>query len=474
MTTALFLSIIMKDMLEKIDLLKYHKKRHRKKKIAIVSAAIIFLIFGSVFLSFKVFYASKKLNENMGFFKSLSHLILSSDRELAAGKGNINILILGIGGPGHDGPYLTDTMLVASVNKKDNKIAMISIPRDLLIDTYKFGKQKINAINAYAEAANAGGGAKFTRDVVQELLQIPVNYYVRIDFSAFKDLVDAVNGIDINVPNAFTDSLYPVGETAQTTTVSFASGPQHMDGAAALVYARSRHGNNNEGSDFARSRRQEQIILALKNKVLTAGTLLSPEKLTEIYKILKEHIDTNINVWEAAQLANTYRNMNLAPGNIAMNVLEAGPDAPLYATYYGNQYVLLPKKADFSDLRAIAADPWNAEAKKYIGSYKDAAGISVAILNGTDVAGMAALEAQALSDLGYKIQSTGNAPAKNFEKNVIYNLTPRDKNDALQNLKSVLQANVAQSVPAWLKDAVGAASQPDFVVVIGAGGEPQS
>lgn len=459
-------------MLEKIDLLKYHKKRHHKKKIAIVSAAIIFLIFGSAFLSFKVFYASKKLNENMGFFQSLSHLILSSDRELAAGNGNINILILGIGGAGHDGPYLTDTMLVASINKKDNKVAIISIPRDLLVNTYKFGKQKINAVNAYAEAESAGGGAKFTRDVVAELLHIPINFYARIDFSAFQELVDAVGGVDINVAHAFSDPLYPrLSDETQTTTVTFDAGEQHMDGHTALVYARSRHGNNNEGSDFARSRRQEQIILALKDKIMTAGTLLSPAKLNEIYKILKEHIDTNINVWEAVQLANTYKNMNLAPGNIAMNVLAAGPDAPLYATYYGNQYVLFPKKADYSDLRAIAADPWSVEAKKYIGSYKDAAGISVAVLNGTDVAGLASLQAQALMDLGYKVTSTGNAPAKNFEKNVIYNLTPRDKNDALQNLKSVLQANVAQSVPAWLKDSMGAESEPDFVVIIGAGSQ---
>jgi len=158
-----------------------------------------------------------------------------------------------------------------------------------------------------------------------------------------------------------------------------------------------------------------------------------------------------------------------------MNVLEAGPDAPLFATYYNYQYVLLPKKPDLSDLRAIAANPFSTDAKKYIGSYKDAAGISVMVLNGTDVAGLAALEAQALADLGYKIKSTGNAPTKNFEKNVIYNITPHDKDEALQNLKSVLEANVAQTIPEWLKDSVSTDNQPDFIIVIGAsdGKEPQ-
>lgn len=461
-------------MLEKIDLLKYHKKRHRKKKIAAISATIVFLILSALFLSFKIFYEPGKLNENMGFFQSLSHLVLSSDRDLLAGKKNINILVLGMGGPGHDGPYLTDTMLVISIDKKDGRAAMISIPRDLLVDTYKFGKQKINSLNAYAEADRAGDGAKFVRDVAEELLRIPINYYARIDFAAFEELIDAVGGIDIDVPRAFSDPLYPrISNPAQTTTVTFLAGPQHMDGQTALIYSRSRHGNNNEGNDFARNRRQQQVVLALKNKILS-GALFSPAKIKEIYQILKERVDTNINVLEAIQLVNTYKNLNPSPDKIATHILIAGPDAPLYATYYNNQYVLLPKKPDFSDLRDLAANPFSQEAKKYTGSYKDAAGTSVTVLNGTNVAGLAALQAQALSDLGYKIKSTGNAPEKNFEKNVIYNITPQDKNEALQNLKFILQANVAQSVPGWLLNALDAETKPDFVVVIGAGNGEQS
>lgn len=462
-------------MLEKIDLLKYYKKRHRKKKIAAISATIVFLILGSLFLSFKIFYEPGKLNENMGFFQSLSHLVLSSDRDLLAGKKNINILVLGIGGPGHDGPYLTDTMLVISIDKKDGRAAMISIPRDLLVDTYKFGKRKINSLNAYAEAERAGSGAKFVRDVAEELLRIPINYYARIDFSAFEELIDAVGGIDIDVPRAFSDPLYPrISNPAQTTTVTFEAGPQHMDGRTALIYSRSRHGNNNEGNDFARSRRQQQVVLALKNTILSGGTLLSPAKIKEIYQILKERLDTNINALEAIQLVGTYKNLNPSADKIATHILIAGPDAPLYATYYNNQYVLLPKKSDFSDLRELAANPFGMEAKKYTGSYKDAAGISVAVLNGTNVAGLAALQAQALSDLGYKIKSTGNAPEKNFEKNVIYPVAPQDKNEALQNLKFILQANVAQSVPDWLKNTLNTDAKPDFVVIIGAGNGEQS
>lgn len=458
--------------MEKINLLKFHQNRHRKKKIAATFLAIVFLIMGALFMSFKIFYESKKLNENMGFFQSLSHLVLSSDRDIAVGKENINILILGIGGAGHDGPYLTDTMLVASINKKNDKVAMISVPRDLLVDTYKFGKQKINALNAYAEAEKSGSGAKFVRDIVQELLRIPINYYVRVDFAGFEKIIDAAGGIDIDVLRTFSDPLYPrVSDPAQTMTVTFEKGLQHMNGKTALIYARSRHGNNDEGSDFARSRRQQQIILALKEKLVSGGTLLSPATVGEILKILKENINTNINVWEAIQLAKTYKELALTPEKISVNILTSGPNGPLYATYYNGQYVLLPKKSDYSDIRTIAANPFNTEIKQYLGSYKDAKDISVAVLNGTEIAGLAAVEAVALEDLGYKVKGTGNAPVRNFEKTVIYNITLQDKKEALADLISAFSANVAQTVPGWLKDIVASGTQTDFVIVIGAGNQ---
>lgn len=461
--------------MEKINLLKFHQNRHRKKRIAVIFMAIVFLISGSIFLSFKLFYESKKLDENMGFFQSLSHLVLSPDRNIAAGKENINILILGIGGPGHDGPHLTDTMLVASINKKDNKVAMISIPRDLLVDTYKFGKQKINALNAYAEAEKPGTGAKFVRDITQELLRVPIDYYARVDFAGFEKIIDAVGGIDIDVPRTFSDPLYPrVENEAQTTTVTFEKGIQHMDGKTALIYSRSRHGNNDEGSDFARSRRQQQIILAMKEKIVSSETLLSPAKVGEVLKILKEHIDTNVSVWEVIQLAKTYKDLNLTPGKISVNILTSGPNGPLYATYYNSQYVLLPKKSDYSDLRTIAANPFDTEVKQYMGSYKDAKDISVTVLNGTEIAGLASVEAVALEDLGYQVKDTGNAPARDFQKTVIYNITPQDKKEALGSLVSAFGANVAQTIPDWLKQMINSDNQPDFVIVVGAGSGEQT
>ena len=459
-------------MLEKIDLLKYKKKRHRKKKIISGLITVFFLILGSAFVSFKLFYLPKELNANTNFFKELSHLVTSPDRDITSGKKNINILLLGMGGVGHEGPYLTDTILLVSINKKDGgKMAVTSIPRDLLVDTHKFGKKKINHLNSYAEIEEPGSGARFTRDVLEELFHIPIDYYARVDFSGFNQAIDLVDGIDVNVPRTFSDPLYPLkkiqGKEPQTTTVTFEKGMQHMDGSTALVYARSRHGNNGEGNDFARSRRGQQIILALKDKMLSNKTLLSPFKLKEILKTVQKHINTNVNAWEAIQLAKTFQKLNITPNKITYNVLTNGQSGPLYSTYYNRQYVLLPKKSDLSDMRAIANNPFDIKTKKYTGNYVGAADIRLVILNGTNIGGLAGEAALTLEDFGFRINNIKNSPEKGFEKSVVYNISTEDKKDALEEIKKILNANVAQSIPEWLKEAISKNNKPDFVVVVG-------
>ncbi|MCG2694126.1 LCP family protein [Candidatus Parcubacteria bacterium] len=447
-------------MLEKIDLLKYQKKRHRKKKVAGSVMIIAFLILGTLFVSFKLFYVPKELNAGTGFFASLSHLVISPEKDITAGKKNINILLLGMGGIGHEGPFLTDTMLIASIDKDNKRLAITSIPRDLLVETYKFGKQKINHLNSYAEVEKASSGGEFTKSVLEELLHIPIDYYVRFDFEGFKSLIDAVGGLDVDVPRTFTDPLFPREEIGDggggTITVTFKEGYQHMDGETALTYARSRHGNNGEGNDFARSRRQEQIILELKNKILSSETLFSLSTIKNILKTLDDHVVTDVSAWEALSLANTYKNLDISSENIKVNVIANGPSEPLYSDYYNGQYVLLPKKQDWSDLRTIANNPFDDYSdEKYTGTYNNTEDILLVILNGTSIGGLAGGTALTLEDFGYKVKDIGNSPQKDFEKNVIYAINvPEEKKDALMEIKRILDANVAQTIPDWLKEKI--------------------
>ena len=147
----------------------------------------------------------------------------------------------------------------------------------------------------------------------QHLLGIGINYFVGVDFNAFKQAVDAVGGININVPTGFTDNQYPAGEcdlgNCGYETVHFNAGMQHMNGATALIYARSRHGNNGQGSDFARSRRQQQIIVALKAQIESIGGI---GKLPDLINALGNNVLTNLTISDAESLYGLVQGVNPA------------------------------------------------------------------------------------------------------------------------------------------------------------------
>ena len=457
--------------MEKIDLLKFQKHKHKKKKIVGVVLTIIFLIAGTSYLSFLIFYLPKEINLNSSFFQGLSHLMLAKEKDITKEKDVINILVLGMGGLGHEGPYLTDTILLASINKKDKKAAMISIPRDLFVDTKLYGKKKINHINSYAEVDKAGSGPEYTATILEEILDIEINYYVRFDFEGFKKALDIIDGVDIDVPRTFIDPLFPLTKitsesSAQTTTVTFEAGLQHMSGQTALTYARSRHGNNGEGNDFARSKRQQQIILAVKDKILSSETLLSPSKIKKLLGTLKEHLATNISPWEAIQLATLYKDLNIKSENIKINIITSGPQGPLYEDYYEGQYVLLPKKENWSDLQIIAKNPYDTSAKTYTGNYEKTGDVSILIWNGTGIGGLAGSTGLTLQDFGYKIIDIDNSPQKDFEKTVIYTIAGDDKSDALKEIRRILNANISPNTPEWIKDKLKN-DKPDFLIITG-------
>ena len=233
----------------------------------------------------------------------------------------INIAVYGYGGPGHDGPYLTDSIMIVSIQPEASgppKVAEISIPRDWYVPIHLAdGETTYQRINdAYAlgmggsgpEPANTpGAGAALADATLENLLGIHIDYYVGVDFSAFKAGVDAVGGVDVNVKNTFTDYQYPAGECGDFAgancgymTVHFNAGMQHMNGTQALEFTRSRHSlNNGEGTDFARSQRQQLVIAALKTKVESVGGI---GKIPDLLNALGDHVTTNLKVSDMESL----------------------------------------------------------------------------------------------------------------------------------------------------------------------------
>ena len=226
----------------------------------------------------------------------------------------INIALYGYGGAGHDGEYLSDSIMVVSIQPHPTgppSVAEISIPRDWYVPIVNAAGKKVDEgrINqAYSDgmlygdggvpAGQTDAGGVMADAALSNLLGIPIDYFVGLDFTAFQQAVNAVGGIDIDVPVGFTDDQYPAcaAATCPYETIHFNAGEQHMNGAVALEYARSRHGNNGQGSDFARSARQQQIVDALKQQVLSIGGI---GDLPSLLQALGNNVDTNMTIDDA-------------------------------------------------------------------------------------------------------------------------------------------------------------------------------
>ena len=441
------------------------------------------------FLSVRLINAAARLNpmrtdtEKVSFIDQVRHLVSNSERSLRGeDRGRVNILVLGEGGEGHDGPHLTDTILLFSFEPSTKKVGILSLPRDLWVPLPDLGQGKINSANALAEKRRAGSGGEYARRTISALLELPVDYYVRVDFSAFKTLIDDVGGVTVNVDREFTDFAYPT-EDALFKKVRFDKGWQTMNGETALEFVRSRHGNNNEGSDFARSARQQKVLLALKEKIVSFDTLLNPSRVAGILETLQSHVITDMELWEVIKLAKAMKQVDQS--KLVRRVLDDRPEGPLYASTMrvadGDAFVLLPRRDDWSDIRRIARDILDDRAEAVDQPATAPKPARVEIRNGTLQSGLAKKTQDLLTKVGYQVVRIGNAKTQNQEKTVIYDLTDGGRPDALQTLKNLLNADVSLTLPGYLASGLTPSAltlsngdQPvaeddgaDFLVVLG-------
>jgi len=213
----------------------------------------------------------------------------------------INILLLGIDKRQIEmGPSRTDTMIVLSIDPKSGSVGMLSIPRDLWVPIPGYGENKINVAHFIGDWKKyPGGGPALAKKTVSYNFGFPVHYYVRLNFEGFRQVIDTIGGLDIEVPREINDSLYP-DENFGYEPLHIPAGLIHMDGDLALKYARTRKTD----SDFNRARRQQQVIIAVKDKVLQLNLLPSLlSKLPELSRTLSDVIDTDMPMDEVFQLA---------------------------------------------------------------------------------------------------------------------------------------------------------------------------
>lgn len=393
---------------EKDNQLKLKRVKQMVKKLIPIFLVLAILTSLAIFLT-----TLSGSNTVVNYILSPNNLKSTNDR--------INILLLGIAGGAHAGSNLTDTIIVASYDLKTNQVFFFSIPRDLWLPALK---SKANAV--YQTGLSDNNGLGLAKVIFGNVVGLPISYALRVDFRGFVAAIDATDGIEVLVEKPFDDYLYPIdgkendlcgneeveqdfneeeakklnidpgkrkvlitpdGQIATDSAeedkgikyfncryehITFEKGQMRMGGAIALSFVRSRHGTNGEGSDFARAKRQQKVIEAIRNKILSLGTLASPSKITELLNVLGKSVDTDVSIKDAVELYKLSKKLDksyhfVLDNSERVKVPDGRKSLLIHppAADYGGAYVLISQDDDFSIVQEYVRKVLKGEITEY-------------------------------------------------------------------------------------------------------------
>lgn len=325
-----------------------------KRKLWIFVVALFLIGLFSLFFFKTGFTISKVINQG-GL--SSQNLPLAEDLPELPDKDDdrLNILLLGVRGPDDpgEGKLLSDTIILLSIRRGDGQVALISLPRDLYVRLWcSEGKKKINF--AYAQ-----GGLDCAKKTVSYITDLYIDYAAAVDFEALEKTVDVLGGISIYLNNPFEESFQWAKEGWEENENWFIKeidgeerwvfylpqGENFLDGQTTLYYVRSRYSTD----DFDRMSRQQQVLIALKEKALSLGVLTNPIKIYNLLDILGEHLRTDASLVEIKNLVSLA--LKLDVNDIQTRIFDISPEGLLYFTFINEEYVLLPIGGNFEKIQ---------------------------------------------------------------------------------------------------------------------------
>lgn len=454
---------------KKSDLVDEMKKKEKPKKKKFRSflggATPLFL---GLFLAFSGFVVGSIYLRTSNIFANGGSALALNDQIdpnslTGEGDGRVNFLLLGKGGPGHDGADLTDTVIVASLDPINDDVALLSIPRDFWVPVPGNGSMKINSVYAtYKQQAIYQGssdddaekaGIEAIENTVESILGIKMNYYSMVDFKAFEKAINTVGGIEIDVKEQLYDPSIAWENNWDPLIADV--GRQTFNGKTALLYARSRQ--TSARGDFDRADRQREVIVALGEKVLTLGTFSNPIKMAQLLDEFGSHVRTNISISDMTKIydiANDFEDRTVDSINLAGTTEE---DSLVTTANIGGLSVVIPVAGvgDFSEIQHFIRN----QLKDGFIRKEDP---KILVLNGTSSVGLATEKEKELKSFGYNVIGATDAPTKNFSETLFIDLTKGDKKYTKRYMELRFKTEATEDLPNGI-DPGGA----DFVIILG-------
>ncbi|MDZ4384891.1 MAG: LCP family protein, partial [Candidatus Moranbacteria bacterium] len=412
-------------------------------------------------------------SEPSSFLETMRSIASKKPSDLrGADMDRINILLLGVAGNDKPGKFLTDTIIVASLDLKTNRVALLSVPRDLYVQipdakiwtkinsVYQYGLDNLKDENGLASQA--------VKKTVTGITGLDIDYYIVLNFNGFEKVIDDIGGINIMNGRDIYDARYP-GPNFSYETFELSKGFHQLDGATALKYARERH-DDPEG-DFGRAKRQQQIMQATKNKIFSAGTFFNVFTLNDLFKTLGENIRTDIPTEDFAGFFELVKKLDT--DNINNVVVDAwNEDSLLKVSHvqYGptRAFVLIPRVGNYGEIRELAENIFDLNKIKRRREEISKEDASIAIINKSGDAKIIAKIKKVLEDnLNYRNVTVLAGRDRSLSgKTVVYDSTGGRKPFTLDEIATRLPADVSYAPGPDISEALQNKTA-DMVLVIG-------
>jgi len=323
------------------------------------------------------------------------------------GNSSVSMVLLGVDSRDWEtdtGPPLADTIIVATLDPQAKTAAMLSIPRDLWVDIPGYGNHKVNQAYRLGEANRLpGGGAGLMIDTIEKLFETSIPYYALIDFNAFIEIVNQIDGVKIDIPEKL--KIDPIGKH---NTVILKPGVQTLSGELALAYARNR---DTAGSDFDRIKRQQQVILGIQKRLISFDMIpILINRAPDIYDEIKSGVKTNLTLQQVVQFG--WLTAQIPEGNIRSFSIK--PEQVVDTYSYDGMAILMPIP---EEMYAIRDEFWNIEqptspatvVEMTLDDRTEEEKATVLIKNGTLTTGLAGRTQEYLESKGIFVIDVANA-----------------------------------------------------------------